>query len=75
MTDLREALAAHGITLPSITVELPAFAAEAQLPLMALGNCNVDPHAGWLLYSVPRGAGKHGRDVSRLAHRASPPSP
>ncbi|OEU88597.1 hypothetical protein DB35_16065 [Streptomyces abyssalis] len=42
MSDLRDALAAHGITLPSVGVELPAFAARPQLPLVALGNCNVD---------------------------------
>lgn len=42
VTDLRTALAAHGITLPSIGVEAPAFAANPPLPLVALGNCNVD---------------------------------
>lgn len=42
VTELRTALAAHGITLPSVDVELPAFAASPRLPLVALGNCNVD---------------------------------
>ncbi|SCK19206.1 hypothetical protein H181DRAFT_01364 [Streptomyces sp. WMMB 714] len=40
--DLRNLLAAHGITLPSIGVEPPAFAASPPQPLVALGNCNVD---------------------------------
>lgn len=42
VNELRDALAAHGITLPSVGVELPAFAARPRLPLVALGNCNVD---------------------------------
>ncbi|MDI3385658.1 hypothetical protein QIS99_05415 [Streptomyces sp. B-S-A8] len=38
---LRTALAAHGITLPSLGVDLPTFAAQLPLrPLVALGNCN-----------------------------------
>lgn len=40
--DLRTLLAAHGITLPSIGVEPPAFAARPPQPLVALGNCNID---------------------------------
>ncbi|MGW2114004.1 hypothetical protein [Streptomyces zhihengii] len=39
---LREALAAHGITLPSLGVDLPSYAGA--LPcrqLVALGNCNL----------------------------------
>ncbi|NLU71564.1 hypothetical protein HCC61_02475 [Streptomyces sp. HNM0575] len=42
VSELRDALAAHGITLPSVGIELPAFAARPRLPLVALGNCNVD---------------------------------
>jgi hypothetical protein len=42
VAELRDALAAHGITLPSIGVELPAFAATPRLPLVALGNCNAE---------------------------------
>lgn len=40
--ELRAALAAHGITLPSLRVDLPSFAAEYRGPagLIALGNCN-----------------------------------
>lgn len=40
--ELRAALAAHGITLPSLGVDLPTFAARYPTrPLIALGNCNV----------------------------------
>lgn len=40
--DLREALSAHGITLPSLRVDLPSFAGRYEPPagLVALGNCN-----------------------------------
>ncbi|MFD8388494.1 ATP-binding protein [Streptomyces sp. NPDC059680] len=40
--DLRDALSAHGITLPSLRVDLPSFAGRYQPPagLVALGNCN-----------------------------------
>ncbi|MEG3627323.1 hypothetical protein [Streptomyces poriticola] len=41
---LRTALAAHGITLPSLRVDLPSFAGAYRQPeaagLIALGNCN-----------------------------------
>ncbi|MFI7010067.1 ATP-binding protein [Streptomyces sp. NPDC050145] len=39
---LRGALASHGITLPSLRVDLPAFAGDYAPPmgLVALGNCN-----------------------------------
>ncbi|KUL52646.1 hypothetical protein ADL22_04780 [Streptomyces sp. NRRL F-4489] len=37
---LREALRAHGITLPSLGVDLPSFAGSYPPPLVALGNCN-----------------------------------
>lgn len=40
--ELRAALAAHGITLPSLGVDLPTFAARYRTPpLIALGNCNL----------------------------------
>ena len=40
--DLRAALAAHGVTLPSLRVDLPSFAGTYAPPagLVALGNCN-----------------------------------
>ncbi|MGW0207730.1 ATP-binding protein [Streptomyces sp. NPDC003233] len=40
--DLRDALSAHGITLPSLRVDLPSFAGTYRPPagLVALGNCN-----------------------------------
>ncbi|MFB8246602.1 hypothetical protein ACFC5X_16355 [Streptomyces sp. NPDC055952] len=40
--ELRGALAAHGITLPSLGLDLPAFASRRPTrPLIALGNCNL----------------------------------
>jgi len=40
--ELRDALAAHGIALPSLRVDLPSFAGAYRPPagLIALGNCN-----------------------------------
>ncbi|MEU6068657.1 ATP-binding protein [Streptomyces sp. NPDC047082] len=40
---LRGALAVHGITLPSLRVDLPSFAAASQASagLVALGSCNI----------------------------------
>ncbi|KUN07135.1 hypothetical protein AQI95_11305 [Streptomyces yokosukanensis] len=40
--DLRAALSAHGVTLPSLRVDLPSFAGKYRPPagLVALGNCN-----------------------------------
>ncbi|MCF1598328.1 hypothetical protein [Streptomyces muensis] len=39
--DLRTALEANGITLPSLGVDLPTFAGTLPpRPLIALGNCN-----------------------------------
>ncbi|MCX4454861.1 hypothetical protein OG585_19640 [Streptomyces sp. NBC_01340] len=40
--DLRAALAAHGIALPSLHADLPSFAGTYPPPagLVALGNCN-----------------------------------
>ncbi|MFI9049530.1 hypothetical protein [Streptomyces sp. NPDC053427] len=37
---LRAALAANGITLPSLGTDLPAYAGNYRLSLIALGNCN-----------------------------------
>ncbi|MGX4690065.1 hypothetical protein [Streptomyces sp. JNUCC 63] len=40
--ELRAVLAAHGITLPSLGIDLPTFAARCPTrPLIALGNCNL----------------------------------
>ncbi|GGV78452.1 hypothetical protein [Streptomyces massasporeus] len=40
--ELRGALSAHGITLPSLGLNLPAFAARCPVrPLIGLGNCNL----------------------------------
>lgn len=40
--DLRAALALHGITLPSLRVDLPSYAGTYTPPagLITLGNCN-----------------------------------
>ncbi|MBA4864882.1 hypothetical protein H1V43_26735 [Streptomyces sp. PSKA54] len=40
--ELRDALAVHGITLPSLCADLPTFAGTYAPPagLVALGNCN-----------------------------------
>ncbi|MEU5238660.1 hypothetical protein ACH4UR_27175 [Streptomyces lydicus] len=38
--ELRTALQDHGITLPSLGVDLPGFAGAYGIPLVALGNCN-----------------------------------
>ncbi|MGW1914133.1 hypothetical protein ACWCQS_26245 [Streptomyces sp. NPDC002076] len=40
--ELRSALALHGITLPSLRVDLPSFAGTYARPagLVTLGNCN-----------------------------------
>ncbi|WP_371677715.1 hypothetical protein [Streptomyces sp. NBC_01276] len=41
LTELRAALAAHGITLPSLDLHLPSYAASHRTPpLISLGNCN-----------------------------------
>ncbi|ALC21316.1 hypothetical protein ACH46N_21425 [Streptomyces pristinaespiralis] len=40
--ELRAVLAEHGITLPSLRVDLPTFAARYPArPLISLGNCNL----------------------------------
>ncbi|MEU5810370.1 hypothetical protein [Streptomyces sp. NPDC047718] len=42
LIELRAALAAHGITLPSLDLHLPSYAGTYDTPpLIALGNCNV----------------------------------
>ncbi|MCL3993799.1 hypothetical protein [Streptomyces lavenduligriseus] len=38
--ELRAALALHGITLPSLQVDLPSFADSHSPGLVSLGNCN-----------------------------------
>ncbi|WP_435604306.1 hypothetical protein [Streptomyces sp. bgisy130] len=38
--ELRTALKDHGITLPSLGVDLPGFAGVYSVSLVALGNCN-----------------------------------
>ncbi|MCY0947107.1 MULTISPECIES: hypothetical protein [Streptomyces] len=41
LTELRGALAAHGITLPSLDLHLPSYAGSHPTPpLIALGSCN-----------------------------------
>ncbi|UIX33257.1 hypothetical protein [Streptomyces sp. GQFP] len=42
--ELREALREHGITLPSLRIDLVSFAGSYRTPrgLVALGGCNVD---------------------------------
>ncbi|MFJ9644264.1 hypothetical protein [Streptomyces sp. NPDC101206] len=41
LIELRAALAAHGITLPSLDLHLPSYAGTYDTPpLIALGNCN-----------------------------------
>ncbi|WP_406494986.1 hypothetical protein OHB06_31385 [Streptomyces sp. NBC_01604] len=42
LEELRAALALHGITLPSLRMDLPTFAADYEPPagLITLGNCN-----------------------------------
>ncbi|MFF2652153.1 hypothetical protein [Streptomyces sp. NPDC058045] len=39
--ELRAALAAHGIVLPSLGIDPPVFASTLNRPLIALGNCNM----------------------------------
>ncbi|MEU9009978.1 hypothetical protein AB0D12_09350 [Streptomyces sp. NPDC048479] len=40
--ELRAALASHGITLPSLGIDMPTFAASYRTPpLIVLGNCNL----------------------------------
>ncbi|MFJ2927630.1 hypothetical protein ACIPIU_21800 [Streptomyces massasporeus] len=39
--ELRAALAAHGITLPSLGLDLPALASRPARPLITLGACNL----------------------------------
>lgn len=41
LESLRAALAAHGITLPSLDLHLPSYAGRYDSPpLISLGNCN-----------------------------------
>ncbi|MEW2611626.1 hypothetical protein AB0937_15770 [Streptomyces sp. NPDC047880] len=39
--ELRAALAAHGITLPSLGLDQPALASRPARPLITLGACNL----------------------------------
>ncbi|MGW0365476.1 hypothetical protein [Streptomyces sp. NPDC002990] len=42
LNQLRAALGAHGITLPSLDLHLPSYASSYRTPpLITLGNCNV----------------------------------
>lgn len=42
LTQLRAALAAHRITLPSLDLHLPSYASShGTPPLISLGNCNL----------------------------------
>ncbi|MEU6522599.1 hypothetical protein ABZ892_07005 [Streptomyces sp. NPDC046924] len=53
--ELRDALAAHGITLPSLGIDIPTFAARYPTrPLIALGNCNL-PTARALAAALRKG--------------------
>ncbi|MER5459192.1 hypothetical protein ABT010_00555 [Streptomyces sp. NPDC002668] len=53
--ELRAVLAAHGITLPSLGIDLPTFAASYPTPpLIALGNCNL-PTARALVAALRKG--------------------
>ncbi|MCX4788848.1 hypothetical protein OG369_22525 [Streptomyces sp. NBC_01221] len=55
VNDLRAALAAHGVTLPSLGIDLPTFAARYRtLPLVTLGNCNL-PTARALVAALRKG--------------------
>ncbi|MFE9767183.1 hypothetical protein ACFYPC_22110 [Streptomyces sp. NPDC005808] len=42
VAELRAALTLHGITLPSLRVDLPSYASTCRPPagLVSLGNCN-----------------------------------
>ncbi|MEV6727536.1 MULTISPECIES: hypothetical protein [unclassified Streptomyces] len=54
LTELRAALAAHGITLPSLDLHLFSYAGSYRTPpLIALGNCN--PATARLLADVLAG--------------------
>lgn len=56
--DLRTALEANGITLPSLGVDLPTFAGTLPArPLIALGNCN-QATARALITALRKAAGR-----------------
>ena len=42
VADLQAALKAHGITLPSLGLDLPSVVQTYGPPLVELGNCNLD---------------------------------
>ncbi|MEV7235782.1 hypothetical protein AB0N06_17850 [Streptomyces sp. NPDC051020] len=55
VNDLRAALAAHGVTLPSLGIDLLTFAARYRTPpLVTLGKCNL-PTARALVAALRKG--------------------
>ncbi|MCB5911546.1 hypothetical protein [Streptomyces pinistramenti] len=54
---LQGALHANGITLPSLGLDLPSLVGHYRLPLIALGNCNVET-AGRLTEVLLKAAGR-----------------
>ncbi|MCX5236877.1 hypothetical protein OG824_16905 [Streptomyces prunicolor] len=42
VAELQAALKAHGITLPSLGLDLPSVVMAYDTPLVELGNCNLD---------------------------------
>jgi hypothetical protein len=54
--ELRAALAAHGITLPSLGVDLVSYAGQTIPPLVSLGECN-QPTARKLAEVLRKAAG------------------
>ncbi|MFJ3893286.1 MULTISPECIES: hypothetical protein [unclassified Streptomyces] len=42
VAELQAALAAHGIILPSLGVDLPSVVQTYRAPLVELGNCSLD---------------------------------
>jgi hypothetical protein len=42
VAELQAALKAHGITLPSLGLDLPSVVQTYGAPLVELGNCNLD---------------------------------
>ncbi|WP_043677056.1 hypothetical protein [Streptomyces xylophagus] len=42
VAELQAALAANGITLPSLNLDLPSVVQSYGPPLVELGNCNLD---------------------------------
>lgn len=59
VSELGAALAAHGITLPSLGLDPVTYAGVCPRPLVSLGNCNVD--TALRLATVLRTAGERAR--------------